>query len=208
MSTIPAAGFDFTGKSVIVIGAGSGIGRATALRCAAQGAKVVVTDIRADGAAAVAKEIEITSGTALPITGDLSDQTVVDKVIATTVDSFGGIDVLVNNAGIMDGLDVTGDLDDAVWGRGIRINLTAPFLLTPSALPHLLRAGKGAIVNTASAASLRGSAAGTAYTVAKHGIVGLTKATAVQYRDSGVRINAVTPAAYRPTSRSASPKEP
>ncbi|WP_326731559.1 SDR family NAD(P)-dependent oxidoreductase [Streptomyces phaeochromogenes] len=181
---------DFTGKSVT--GAGSGIGRATALSFAAQGAKVVVADINANGAAAI-KEIEITGGTALPVTGDLSDQTVVDKVIATTVDSFGGLDVLVNNAGIMDGPDATGDLDDAVWERSIRINLTAPFLLTRAALPHLLRAGKGAIVNTASATSLRGSVAGTAYTVSKHGIIGLTKATAVQHRDIGVRINAVAP---------------
>ena len=91
--------------------------------------------------------------------GDLSDQHTADEVISTAVEAFGGLDVLVNNAGIMDAMTATADVSDAEWERVIRINLTAPFLLTRAALPHLLARGNGAIVNTASEAALRGSAA-------------------------------------------------
>jgi NAD(P)-dependent dehydrogenase (short-subunit alcohol dehydrogenase family) len=101
--------------------------------------------------------------------------------------------VLVNNAGVMDGMTATADVTDVEWERVIRINLTAPFQLTRAALPHMLAKGKGAIVNTASEAALRGSSAGTAYTVSKHGIVGLTKSIAIMYRDKGIRANAIAP---------------
>jgi NAD(P)-dependent dehydrogenase (short-subunit alcohol dehydrogenase family) len=99
----------------------------------------------------------------------------------------------VNNAGIMDRMSAAADVSDAEWERVIRVNLTAPFLLTRAVLPHLLKAGKGAIVNTASEAGLRGSAAGAAYTASKHGVVGLTKNLAVMYRDQGIRTNAIAP---------------
>jgi NAD(P)-dependent dehydrogenase (short-subunit alcohol dehydrogenase family) len=181
------------GRSVIVTGAGSGIGRATALAFAAQGARVVVADLNADGAAEVVKEIEAAGGSAVAVTGDLSEQAVVDRVAATAVERFGGVDVLVNNAGIMDRMSAVAEVSDAEWERVIRVNLTAPFLLTRAVLPHMLVAGKGAIVNTASEASLRGSAAGAAYTASKHGIVGLTKSLAVMYRDKGIRTNAIAP---------------
>ncbi|WP_299530092.1 SDR family NAD(P)-dependent oxidoreductase [uncultured Streptomyces sp.] len=183
----------FGDRAVVVTGAGSGIGRAAALRFAAQGDKVLVADLNADGAAATVAAIEAAGGTAVAVVGDLSEQSVVDEVVATTVETFGGIDVLVNNAGIMDTMSAAGDVSDAEWERVLRINLTAPFLLTRAALPHLLEAGKGAIVNTASEAGLRGSAAGAAYTASKHGIVGLTKSLAVIYRDKGVRTNAIAP---------------
>lgn len=185
------------GRGVVVTGAGSGIGRATALRFAQLGDKVLVADLNADGAEAVVKEIEAGGGTARAVVGDLSDQHTADEVINTAVEAFGGLDVLVNNAGIMDTMTATADVSDAEWERVIRINLTAPFLLTRAALPHLLARGNGAIVNTASGAALRGSAAGTAYTVSKHGIIGLTKSTAVMYRDRGVRVNAVAPGGTR-----------
>ncbi|MDX2683752.1 SDR family NAD(P)-dependent oxidoreductase [Streptomyces soliscabiei] len=180
-------------RGVVVTGAGSGIGRATALRFAQLGDKVLVAELNADGAEAVVKEIEAGGGTARAVVGDLSDQHTADEVISAAVEAFGGLDVLVNNAGIMDTMTATADVSDAEWERVIRINLTAPFLLTRAALPHLLARGNGAIVNTASEAALRGSAAGTAYTVSKHGIIGLTKSTAVMYRDRGVRVNAVAP---------------
>ncbi|MGW0712968.1 SDR family NAD(P)-dependent oxidoreductase [Streptomyces sp. NPDC002643] len=184
---------DLQGRGVVVTGAGSGIGRATALRFASLGAKVLIADIDRDGSEAVAEEIGAHGGTARAVVGDLSDQAVVDGAIATAVASFGGLDVLVNNAGIMDGMTATADVSDAEWERVIRINLTAPFLLTRAALPHMLARGKGAIVNTASEAALRGSAAGTAYTVSKHGLAGLTRSTAIMYRDRGIRVNAVAP---------------
>jgi NAD(P)-dependent dehydrogenase (short-subunit alcohol dehydrogenase family) len=181
------------GRTVIVTGAGSGIGRATALAFGAQGARVVVADLDADGAESAVKDILSAGGTAVAVTGDLSEQAVVDRVTATAVERFGGVDVLVNNAGIMDRMSAAGDVSDAEWERVIRVNLTAPFLLARAVLPHMLEVGKGAIVNTASEASLRGSAAGAAYTASKHGIAGFTKSLAVTYRDKGIRANAIAP---------------
>ena len=181
------------GRSVIVTGAGSGIGRAAALAFAAQGDRVVAADLNAEGAQAVVKEIEEAGGTAVAVTGDLSEQSVVDAVVAAAVERFGGVDVLVNNAGIMDRMSAVADVSDAEWERVIRVNLTAPFQLTRAVLPHMLAAGRGAIVNTASEAGLRGSAAGAAYTASKHGMVGLTKNLAVMYRGKGIRANAIAP---------------
>jgi NAD(P)-dependent dehydrogenase (short-subunit alcohol dehydrogenase family) len=180
-------------SSVVVTGAGSGIGRSAALRFAAEGARVVVADVNAESAEAVVREIEAAGGTAVAVAGDLSERAVVDRVVDIAVDRFGGLDVLVNNAGIMDRMSAAADVSDAEWERALRVNLTAPFLLTRAALPHMLSRGKGAIVNTASEASLRGSAAGTAYTASKHGLVGLTKSVAIMYRDAGVRANAIAP---------------
>lgn len=181
------------GSSVVVTGGGSGIGRAAALRFAGAGANVVVADINADAAKAVVAEIEAAGGSAIAATGDLSAQAVADEVVATAVSTFGSLDVLVNNAGIMDSMSAAADVSDAEWERVIRVNLTAPFLLTRAALPHMLAKGKGAIVNTTSEAALRGSAAGAAYTASKHGLVGLTRSVAIMYRDSGIRANAIAP---------------
>ncbi|GAB3120693.1 SDR family oxidoreductase [Streptomyces calidiresistens] len=181
------------GRVVIVTGAGSGIGRATALAFAREGAKVLVADLNKETAEAVTAEITDAGGTAAAVIGDLSEQAVVDEVVTTAVESLGGVDVLVNNAGIMDGMTAVADITDAEWERVLRINLTAPFLLSRAVLPHMLEKGRGSIVNVASEASLRGSAAGAAYTASKHGVIGLTKSLAVMYRDHGVRANAVAP---------------
>lgn len=184
---------DLQGRSVVVTGAGSGIGRATALAFAREGANVLVADLDPEGAEQVVGTITAEGGTARAVVGDLADQQVVDRVVTTAVEAFGGLDVLVNNAGIMDRLSAVADTDDAEWDRVIRVNLTAPFLLTRAALPHMLSAGRGSIVFTASEAALRGSAAGAAYTASKHGVVGLVKSLAVMYRDQGIRTNAIAP---------------
>jgi NAD(P)-dependent dehydrogenase (short-subunit alcohol dehydrogenase family) len=191
MDMSPASGLE--NASVIVTGGGSGIGRAAVLQFAEAGARVVVADLNAETANNVVAEVVAMGGSAVAVVGDLSSQAVVDQVVAAAVESFGGVDVLVNNAGIMDSMDGPYETSDAEWDRVIRVNLTAPFLLSKAVLPIMLAKGKGAIVNTASEAGLRGSAAGTAYTVSKHGVVGLTKSTAVHLRDKGIRVNAVAP---------------
>lgn len=184
-------------QSVVVTGGGSGIGRAAALRFAAEGAKVVVADLNGDSAKAVVEEITAAGGAAVEVVGDLTDQAVIDQVVATAVDTFGGLDALVNNAGIADSMSAAADVTDAEWHRILAVDLTAPFLLTRAALPVMLAKGKGSIVYTISEAGLRGSAAGTAYTTAKHGLVGLTRSVAIMYRDAGIRANAIAPGGTR-----------
>ncbi|MBR8740634.1 SDR family NAD(P)-dependent oxidoreductase [Nocardiopsis sp. MG754419] len=180
-------------SNAIVTGGGSGIGRATALRLSEAGARVLVADLDDEGAHETVARIRAAGGTAESVVGDLGDPVIVERVVATALDHLGGIDVLINNAGIMDDMSATADVADEAWERLLRVNLTAPFLLTRAVLPHMIERRKGAIVFTASEASLRGSAAGAAYTAAKHGVVGLVRSTAIMYRDQGIRVNAVAP---------------
>jgi NAD(P)-dependent dehydrogenase (short-subunit alcohol dehydrogenase family) len=184
-------------RSVIVTGAGSGIGRAVARQFAAAGDWVVVADVNGDAAMAVVAEIDAAGGKAVAAAGDLADRAVAEQVVATAVSTFGGVDVLVNNAGVMDTMSAVADTSDEMWERVLGVNLTAPFLLTRAALPHMLAKEKGAIVFTASEAGLRGSASGAAYTTSKHGLIGLMRNVAIMYRDKGIRANAIAPGGTR-----------
>ncbi len=183
----------FDGKVAIVTGGGSGIGRAVCLQLAAEGAHVVVADLKAERAQGVADEIQGAGGAATAQVGDLSDPAVVTRVVEETIGTRGQIDVLVANAGIMDDMSGPDEVSDEIWERLLRVNLTAPFLLTRAVSRHMLARGRGAIVYTDSEAGLRGSAAGTAYSVSKHGLVGLMRSGAVLFRNRGVRVNAVAP---------------
>lgn len=180
----------FDGKTAVVTGAGSGIGRATALRLAREGARVVAADVAADRLDALVAEFPDLD--LVPVTGDISTE----EGARTVVDAAGGrVDALANVAGIMDAFLPPAEVDDATWDRVLAVNLTAPMRLTRAVLPLMIAAGGGAIVNVSSEASLRASASGVAYTASKHAVNGLTKSTAVFYGKQGIRANAVAPGA-------------
>ena len=178
----------FAGKTIIVTGAASGIGRATASRIAREGGRVIASDIAADKLEAFRAEYPDADIVTVP--GDLTQQDAIDAVVAAAGDR---IDGLANVAGINDDFSPAGETTDAVWDRVIAINLTAPFKLMRAVLPAMEAAGRGAILNVSSEAGLRGNASGNAYTTSKHGIIGVTKSAAVMYGPKGIRVNSVAP---------------
>ncbi|EWS82623.1 SDR family NAD(P)-dependent oxidoreductase [Brachybacterium phenoliresistens] len=180
----------FAGRTVIVTGAASGIGRATAVRVAREGGRVIAVDLAAEGLDALAAEHGEQSGPIVPVAGDLTRSEDRDRVLEA---ADGRIDALANIAGIMDGMVPLHETEDALWDRVLGVNLDAVFRLTRAVIPLMRAAGAGAIVNVASEASLRGNAAGTAYTVSKHAVVGLTRSAAFLYGPDGIRVNAVAP---------------
>lgn len=178
----------FAGKTVIVTGAGSGIGRATARRIIQEGGRVIAVDVQSTGLHTLAEALP---GEALvTVTADITTP----EGIASIIDAAGSsIDGLANVAGIMDAMTPLHETGDELWRRVFAVNVDGTFALSRAVLPAMLRAGHGAIVNVASEASLRGNAAGTAYTASKHAVVGITKSSAFLYGPSGVRTNAMAP---------------
>lgn len=177
------SGARFAGRTVIVTGAGSGIGKATAERILREGGRVVAVDIAEDRLASL-------SGDVVAVAADITNQDDVDRIVAAAGDR---IDGLANIAGIMDDMTPIHEVGDAVWRRVFAVNVDGTFLLSRAVIPAMLAAGRGSIVNVASEAGLRGSAAGAAYTASKHAVVGLTKSAAFMYSPSGLRVNAVAP---------------
>ncbi|MFH8252246.1 SDR family NAD(P)-dependent oxidoreductase [Microbacterium sp. B2969] len=178
----------FTGQTVIVTGAGSGIGRATASRIAREGGRVVAVDVSKERLDEFASEHA--GADIVTIVADITDDAGVAAIVAAAGDT---IDGLANIAGIMDDMTPVGELSDAVWERVMRVNVTGTMKLMRAVIPAMLAQGGGSIVNTASEAALRGSAAGAAYTASKHAVVGLTKSTAFMYAPNRIRVNAVAP---------------
>jgi NAD(P)-dependent dehydrogenase (short-subunit alcohol dehydrogenase family) len=182
----------FEGKTAVVTGAGSGIGKAIALRLLAEGATVVASDISTERLDALAAEQA--SDRLRTVAGDVADPATADAILAA---ADGRVDALANNAGIMDAFLPTAELTDEVWERVFRVNVTGPMALSRAVLPGMIERGSGTIVNTASEAGIRAGAAGTAYTASKHAVIGLTKSTALFYGPKGVRTNAVAPGAVK-----------
>ena len=184
-------------RMAVVTGAGSGLGQAIALRLAVEGAAVAAIDIDHAAARATAKAIEAAGGRALGLRADVSRSDEFDAAVSAAVAALGPLDVMVNNAGVLDGYFDVDEMDEALWRRVIDIDLTGVFLGCKRALQEMLPRGRGRIVNMASVAGLNGTGGGAAYIAAKHGVVGLTRQMAVAYAARGIAVNCVCPGAVR-----------
>ncbi len=182
-------------RTAVVTGAGSGLGRAIALALAARGARVATVDLDAASAEETAKMIGAAGGGAAAFRADTSVAADIDRAVAGAVSRFGPLEIMVNNAGILDGYFSVDEMTEAVWRRVIDIDLTGVFLGCKRALQDMLPRGRGRIVNMASVAGLNGTGGGAAYIAAKHGVVGLTRQMAVAYSARGITVNAVCPGA-------------
>ena len=186
----------FMGKSVIVTGAGSGIGRATALAFAREGANVLAADICERRAAETADLARERGHSALPHKVDVAQADAVSGMCDTAVAAFGQLDVLFSNAAVIDRGTPNAEIDDALWAHVIGVNLSCTFFAVRAALPHLART-RGNVVVTASVAALGGMAGGAAYTASKYGVAGLVNQFACEAAADGVRVNAIAPGGVR-----------
>ncbi|MEO6310514.1 MAG: SDR family oxidoreductase [Leifsonia sp.] len=179
-------------KNAIVTGGAGGIGRATALAFAAEGAKVAVVDLRADAAEAVVEEIRAAGGTAVAIAADVSNEEDIQRIIATTVSEFGGVNVVFNNAGIIrrtTAVETTAEDWDRVFG----VNVKSIFLMSKHVVPIMAANGGGSIVNTGSGWGLKGGGKAISYCASKGAVVNMTRALAIDHGPQGIRVNSVNP---------------
>ena len=195
------------GKTVLVTGAASGMGRATAHLFADEGANVAVTDLGADRVAAVVDEITSAGGVARGWELDVSSEGAVDRVVGEIVDAFGSLDVLVNNAGIVAAGPVDGPTYLDSLQRTLDVDLAAHVLTIRAALPHLKASGEGRIVNIASTEGSGATKYNSAYVAAKHGVIGLTRALAMELGEFGITVNCVQPGPIRTGMTAGVPEE-
>lgn len=181
------------GKVAIVTGAASGMGKAIAQLYAKEGAKVVVSDYNFEGAEAVVAEITAAGGEAIANRANVAELTDIEAMIEAATKTYGKLDILVNNAGIMDGMEPVGEVDFAKWERIFAVNTVGTMQAMQIAVKLFLEQGHGVIVNNISAAGLRGTRGGAAYTASKHAVAGLTKNTGYMYAQSGIRCNGIAP---------------
>ena len=180
-------------KVVLLTGASAGIGRDTALLFAKEGAKVVAVARREERLKEIAEQSKDLAGEIVAFKADISKQEDIDKMVDFTMDKYGKIDVLVNNAGVMDNFEPVTEVTDEDWDKIISINLTAPMKTLRKVLPIMVKQEKGSIVNVSSLGGLFGARAGASYTASKFALTGLTKNTAYMYMEQGVRCNSIHP---------------
>jgi len=183
----------FDGQVVAITGAAAGIGREAALRFAAEGAAVVLVDLPGDGLGETAKMVEAAGGRALAVTADVTDEAQVQSYVSAAIDTFGGLDALINNAGIEGQVGPLTALDASAFDRVLAVNVRGVWLGMKHAAPAIAARGGGAIVNTSSVAGLGGTPGVIAYGASKHAVVGMTKTAAIELAPMNIRVNAVCP---------------
>lgn len=179
------------GKIAVITGAGSGMGRAMANLFAQEGAKIVAGEWVEETLNAVVAEVRAGGGEITGVKCNVADEAQAENLIDTAVKAYGRLDILCNNAGVMDHNAGVGEVTNEIWQRVLSINLSGPMYLTRRAIPIMRQQKSGSIINIGSVASLEGGAAGVAYTASKHALVGLTKNTAWRYWPDGIRCNAI-----------------
>jgi NAD(P)-dependent dehydrogenase (short-subunit alcohol dehydrogenase family) len=189
------------GKVALITGASQGLGKALALSFAAEGASVVINSRREEGVRAIAREIEAKGGEVLALAADVSEAADVERLVGATVERFGRVDVLVNNAGVLGPRVEIEEYPEDEWRRVIDANLTGPFLVSKTAIPHMPEGAS--IVNVVSGVSVEGRAGWGAYSVSKFGVEGLTQILAAELAERGIRANAVDPGGMRTDMRAA-----
>jgi NAD(P)-dependent dehydrogenase (short-subunit alcohol dehydrogenase family) len=180
-------------RMAVVTGAGSGIGRAIAQMMASRGAPVAVVDLDGTAARDTAQLVTKAGGRAAAFGADVSQAVEIDAAVTGAIRDLGPLEIMVNNAGILDGYFNVDEMDERVWRRVIDIDLTGVYLGSKRALREMLPRGRGRIINMASVAGLNGTGGGAAYIAAKHGVVGLTRQMAVVYSASGITVNCICP---------------